>query len=101
MREFPSFSGNFDSESGPNTYVCAPFHSRRLTEECASVSTADLRRILWREALLAAVRDARPVVVELAGGWHSLYFSAESHWLSGRRSRWSDIEQGNARLWLV
>jgi len=74
---------------------------RRLVEECLSFSVADLKSRLGRKALLAASQDAHPVRFPAGGVWLSAYITYEPHRLPGRRTRWSDIDQGNVRLWLV
>ncbi len=56
---------------------------------------------LGRKALLAAVRDARPVRFQVAEAWFSAYLSYELHRLSGRTTRLSDIEQGDIRVWFI
>ena len=62
---------------------------------------SDIKYRLGRKALLEAVRDARPVRLEMAGAFLEVYLCYESHRLPGRFKDWSDIDEGNVRLWLV
>lgn len=79
----------------------SPLGFHPLVEEATSLSLADLKRQFGRKALLAAVRDACPVRCQVAGIWQLIYLIYEPHRLPGRRTKWSDPEAGNVRLWLV
>ncbi len=58
-----------------------------------AIRGACLRRRLGKTVLLAAVRDARPVRCQVAGGWHSAYLTYDLHRMPG------DVE--TTWLWLV
>jgi hypothetical protein len=72
-----------------------------LVEEAHGISVAELKRKFGRKELLKAIRDARSVRCQIAGIQFSVYLIHEAHRLPGRRTRWSDIETGNVRLWLI
>ncbi|SRR6266545_800073 len=101
------FSGNSARRTYPKMHAYEdegspiPRIPRRLVEECISISVSDIKYRLGRKALLVAVRDARPVRFQVAGASHEVYLCYESHRLPGRFSDWSEIDEGNVRLWLV
>jgi len=75
--------------------------SRQLVEECFSISVSDLQHRIGRKAIIGAARDARPLRFQLAGLWLSVYVCHETHRLPGRTSRWSGLDRGDVRLYLV
>jgi hypothetical protein len=78
------------------------YPSRRpLVEEALSVNTQDLRRIHGREKLLRAADEGNPISVQLGGNAFQVFLTWDAHRLPGRACRWSDVSQGNARIWLV
>jgi hypothetical protein len=74
---------------------------RPLVEETAGISLAELKQQYSRKELMAAVRDARPVRCHVNGTWQSVFLMGEPHRLPGKRNKWSDIETGTIRIWLV
>lgn len=78
-------------------YFKSPQLSRPLIEECPSISLSDLKRALGRRFMLRAVRNAEPINFQMA----ELYLVHEEHRLPGRNPRWSDLEQGDVRLWML
>jgi hypothetical protein len=74
---------------------------RPLIEETLSVDTRGLRQIHGREKLLRAADDGRPITVQLGGHSFQVFLTWEPHQLPGHVRRWSDVSQGNARIYLL
>lgn len=74
---------------------------RRLVEECEVVSVHAVQRVFGKKGLIAAIRQARPFRLPILGGYFDIWLVDERHRLPGRRERWSALEEGTARLWLV
>jgi hypothetical protein len=74
---------------------------RPLVEETLSIDMQALRRIHGREKLLKAADEGKPISVQLGGHPFQVFLTWDSHCLPGRTRRWSDISQGNARIWLI
>ena len=88
--------GNFMIPHG-NSYPC----KRRLVEECEAVSIHAVQAKWRKKALIMAIRQAHPLRLPLPGGDVDVWLIEESHRLPGPCERWSSLEAGNARLWLV
>lgn len=78
------------------------YTSRRpLVEESLSIDMRDLRGIYGRKKLLRAADEGNRVSVQLGGCSFQILLTWDSHKLPGRIERWSNIAEGNARVWLV
>ncbi len=74
---------------------------RRLVEECEIVRVEAVQRAFGRKALLAAIRQARPLRWPITGGFFDVWFVDVFHRLPGKIERWSSWEDGNTRIWLM
>ncbi len=97
------FLGNLVERAGGRERTDAPLFpsKRRLVEECEAVSIWVVQRAFGKKALMAAIREARPFRLPVPGGYFDVWFTDEPHRLPGRIERWSSLEDGNARLWLI
>jgi hypothetical protein len=97
MREISFISGNFGRSPDPCVHGRALSHApRRLVEECAAVTTADLRRVIGRKTLLNAANDARPVKFQLEGQWFEIYVQTEPHHRKWRQT----LDDNLVRIWI-
>jgi hypothetical protein len=80
-----------------NSYPC----KRRLVEECEEVSVSAIQARCGKKALITAIRQARPLRLQLPGGDADVWLIEESHRLPGPYEGWSSLEAGNARVWFV
>ena len=74
---------------------------RRLVEECEIVCIWAVQRAFGKRALITAIRQARPFRLPVPGGYFDIWLVDEAHRLPGGVERWSSIEDGTARLWLL
>ncbi|MCI0724348.1 MAG: hypothetical protein L0338_36095 [Acidobacteria bacterium] len=97
------FAGNLDEGAGGRERTdAAPFlGKRRLVEECEVISVWVVQRAFAKKVLIASIREARPFQLPVPGGYFDVWFTDEPHRLPGRVERWSSLEDGNARLWLI
>jgi hypothetical protein len=95
------FSGNFQSEREHPTRQIGYRGRRRLVEECQEVSVHDVRRVFGKKLMIAAVRQARPLRLPVRGAHFDIWPVDEPHRLPATPERWSSVENGTARLWLL
>jgi hypothetical protein len=76
-------------------------HRRVLVEECHPIDVRELQKLHGRKKLLRAADEGKPIKVHLGGHSFDAHFYWEPHRLPGRTEKWSDIGQGNCRIWLV
>jgi hypothetical protein len=93
-----SASGKF--ESATRATSCFP-GKRRLVEECEAVSVYALRRFLGKRAILSSIRAAKPLRLDVAGGFFDVWFTYEAHQMPGKNARYASLEDGTVRVWLV
>jgi hypothetical protein len=74
---------------------------RRLAEECESVSVYALRRFLGKKAILSSIRAAKPLRLDVSGGFFEVWFTFDAHHMPGKNARYASLEDGTVRLWLV
>lgn len=72
---------------------------RRLVEECASVSIADLRHVFGKKTLLSAANDASPIKFQLGGHGFEIYVLTEQHHLP--KTNRQTCDDSLVRIWLV
>jgi hypothetical protein len=96
-----SFLGNFEKAWDEPAEQIRHRGTRRLVEECEAISIRDARQILGKEALISAIRQARPLRLPVLGGHFYVWPVDEPHRLPGKPERWSSLEVGNCRIWLV
>ena len=89
-----AISGNFREASGYS-------EKKRLVEECETISVHSLQRILGKNALIAAIRESRPLTISLSEGPAEVWLTYDLHRLPGKREHWSSLEDKSARLWLL
>jgi hypothetical protein len=78
------------------------YPSRRpLIEEALSVNLRDLQKIHGRKNLLKSADEGKAIPVQLGGNSFHVYLTWESHRLPGRTEKWSDVCEGNCRIWLI
>lgn len=94
-------SGNSWSPWNERDELSRPPGKRRLVEECEVVWVYAVQRAFGKKALIAAIRQARPFRLPVPGGYFDIWLIDEPHQLPGKRHRWSSLEAGNARLWLM
>jgi hypothetical protein len=95
------FSGNFQSDWEHPTRQIGYRGPRRLVEECTAISIRDVRRAFGKKLMIAAIRQARPLRLAVLGGNFDIWPTDEPHRLPCRPERWSSLEHGNCRLWLI
>jgi len=93
--------GNFQSPWKERDGLNRPPGKRRLVEECDAISVYAVQRAFGKKVLIAAIRQARPFRLPAPGGYFDIWLVDEPHRLPGRRERWSSLEEGTARLWLL
>ncbi len=97
-----SILGNFGTGLNAENRQSIPYPGRRrLVEECETIWVYVLQRCFGKPALIAAIRKARPFRVPISGGHFDVWLVDEPHRLPGRTERWSSLEDGTARLWLI
>jgi hypothetical protein len=74
---------------------------RRLVEESEEVSVHGVKQAFGKKALILAIRQARPLRLPVLGGHFEIWPVDESHRLPGKPERWSSLEDGNCRFWLI
>ncbi len=72
-----------------------------LVEESPFVNTRDVQRIHGRDKMLRAADEGRALPVRIGCDSFQVFFTWEVHKLPGRGNRWSEIGQGNCRIYLV
>jgi hypothetical protein len=97
-RSFPGNLQNVWDEPASQIRYRGP---HRLVEECEAVSIRDVRRAFGKKALIITIRQARSLRLPVLGGYFDVWPVDEPHRLPGRPERWSSLEDGNCRLWLV
>jgi len=96
-----SASGKFESAVHDGR-ATNPFPGkRRLVEECEAISVYALRRFLGKKAILASIRAAKPLRLDISGGSFDLWFTYEAHRLPGTRTGYASLEDGTVRVWLI
>jgi hypothetical protein len=98
--------GNFNRQSHPERQgdknIYRQTSRRPLVEEAVSIDMGELRRIYGREKLLKFANEGKPFTVQLADhSFYSIYMCWEPHRLPGRTENWSDIAEGNCRLYFI
>lgn len=96
-----SLSGNLHNrwdEPGAQIRYRGP---HRLVEECESISIRDVQRGLGKKAVVLSIRQSRPLRLHVLGGHFDVFPVDESHRLPGGPERWSSVEDGNCRFWLI
>jgi hypothetical protein len=99
--QFRSFLGN--SAGGPGqraTTLRHPETRRRLVEETQVLTIRAVKQAVGKPAILTAIRQARPLRLQVFGQELELYFLEEEHRLPGRLTRYSSFEAGDVRVWL-
>jgi hypothetical protein len=95
------FLGNFESSrEQPERLHWHPY-KRRLVEECEVVSVYAVQKAFGKKPLITAIRQARPFRLPVLGGYSDIWLVDEPHRLPGRNERWSSLERGTVRLWLI
>lgn len=75
--------------------------AHRLVEEAEEVCIRGVQRALGKKTLIASIRQAQPVRLPILGGHFDIWLVNENHRLPGREQRWSSLEAGTCRLWLL
>lgn len=95
------FLGNFGSPWEELERLYRHPGKRRLVEECEAVSVYAVQRAFGKKALIAAIRQARPFRLPVPGGYFDIWLVDEPHRMPGKQERWSSLEEGTVRLWLI
>jgi hypothetical protein len=95
-----SLSGNFQSQWEEPWREIRRMGKKRLVEESVEVAISFVRKAFGKSALMAAIRQARPVRLSVLGGSFDLWLVYQLHRLPGTLERWSSLETHNCRLWL-
>ncbi len=74
---------------------------RRLVEECEAIWIYAVQRAFGKKVLMAAIRQARSFRLPVPGGYFDVSPVDEPHRLPGKDGRWSSLEVGTARRWLI
>jgi hypothetical protein len=75
--------------------------TRPLVEECLSVAIRDILRIHGRSKMLKAADEGKALSFRMEGHTYEVFLCWEPHKLPGRTEKWSDIAQGNCRLYFI
>ncbi len=94
-------SGNFGEPTGAGGSTRLLTGQKRLAEECNVVSVARLKRDLGKKRLIGCIHENHPLRFRFRGIPFEVWLTDESHRLPGKRERWSSLDSGTARLWLV
>lgn len=93
--------GNFHDRRGNSEELSPHTGKRRLVEECESVWVYAVQRAFGKKGLISAIRQVRPFRLPVPSGYFDIWLTYETHRLPGHHGRWSSLEEGTARLWLV
>lgn len=96
-----SVSGKFESAAQNALAVPGFPGKRRLAQECEVVSVYALQRFLGKRAILTSIRAAKPLRLDVSGGFFELWFTYEAHHMPGKNARYASLEDGTVRLWLI
>jgi hypothetical protein len=101
-RQYRPFSGNSTKRLGQRAgTLYDPAAKKRLVEECEAVCVWAVQRAVGKATLISAIKQAQPVRLQVPGGHFDIWPVDEPHRLPGRRDKWSSLEDGTARLWLI
>ena len=77
------------------------FGKHRLVEECEEVSIGSVQKAFGKKALIAAIRQDRPIRLSVLGGEFNVWPIDGPHHLPGVHKRSTILDNGLCRLWLI
>jgi hypothetical protein len=95
-----SVLGNLEQREEPGREIRRR-SPRRLVEECETISVHAVQNVFGKKALILSIRQARPLRLLVLGGYFDIWPTDEPHRLPGRPARWSSLQDGNCRFWLI
>jgi hypothetical protein len=96
-----NLSRQWSPEEEPDRNISSYPSRRPLVEETLFVNMRDLQRIHEKALILKAADEGRPIPVLMEGHYFQVYLSWAPHRLPGKPERWSDISQGNCRIYFI
>jgi hypothetical protein len=96
-----NLTGRWDLERHMDKNISSDPSKNALVEEALSVNMRDLQQIHGQQKLLRAADEGKPISVRLGELSFDVYLSWEPHRLPGKIEKWSDISQGNCRIYIV